>query len=247
MINLRTSQQRYREHAQQERLRAIFERRMSILLAREFRRLATYDGPLDTNISVHRSNLTRILRLVYSQVFDNFGKRVFQALRNGKDEGDDIDSILSNARNSYIADNVGRKVTQISDTSREKIQAIIDEGEQNDLSSGEIADLIQAALSEDIGDRRAMTIARTEVHGASQDSQFEAAQATGLNVVKRWVAVEDKRTREDHVDADGQVVNMDEYFQVGDDELMYAGDPSGSPEQVINCRCITVYEESDGI
>ena len=30
---------------------------------------------------------------------------------------------------------------------------------------------------------------------------------------------------------------MDEKFQVGDDVLAYPGDPSGSPEEVINCRC----------
>ncbi len=221
---------------------------MSILLAREFRRLAEFRGSLDTNISVHRSNLTRILRLVYGQVFDAFGKRALLAIKEGRKANDDLpnaDDLLASARNSYLTRYVADKVDGISATSKEKIQAIIDNGEENDLSASEIADAIQEGLSEDIGDRRAMTIARTEVHGASQDSQFEVAQSTGLNLVKRWVAVEDQRTRPDHVDADGQVQNMEDPFEVGDDELMYAGDPLGSAEQVINCRCITVYEEDN--
>lgn len=225
----------------QERLRSIFERRMSILLAREFRRLS--QNP--QSISVHKTNLARIFRMIYGQVFDTFGKRTLLNIRQGRKADDSSDDIVTTARESYIRRNVARKVTGISDVSQAKIKTIIDKGETDDLSSSEIADLIQEGIGEDIGDRRAMTIARTEVHGASQDSQFEIAQDTGLNLVKRWVAVEDSRTREDHVDADGQVVNMEDTFTVGDDELMYAGDPDGSPEQVINCRCITVYEESN--
>lgn len=238
MINLRTPALRYREHSRQERLRTVFERRMSIMLAREFRRLSRDPSSIVT----HERVLARIFTIIYTQVFDNFGKQLFQALR--KIKADEETDAINAARVRFLKANVGEKVSEVSNTSREKIKRIIADAEERDLPSSEIADLLEESIGGDIGDRRAMTIARTEVHSASQDSQFEAAQATGLNLRKRWVATEDSRTREDHLQADGQVIDMEESFEVGDDELLYAGDPDGSPEQIINCRCITVYEEA---
>lgn len=55
----------------------------------------------------------------------------------------------------------------------------------------------------------------------------------------------DDRTRADHVDADGQEVDISDPFQVGDDELMYPGDPDGSAEQICNCRCSCTYSAPD--
>jgi hypothetical protein len=33
-------------------------------------------------------------------------------------------------------------------------------------------------------------------------------------------------------------------FDVGPDQLMYPGDPTGLPENVINCRCEMKFEEA---
>ncbi len=51
----------------------------------------------------------------------------------------------------------------------------------------------------------------------------------------------DSKTREDHAEADGQEVGMDEPFDVGGEQLMYPGDPAGSAGNVINCRCTVIY------
>jgi uncharacterized protein with gpF-like domain len=42
---------------------------------------------------------------------------------------------------------------------------------------------------------------------------------------------------DDHLAADGQVQDIDEPFDVGGEQLMYPGDPAGSPGNTINCRC----------
>jgi len=55
--------------------------------------------------------------------------------------------------------------------------------------------------------------------------------------VVTWNAVGDDRTRPDHMDATGQEVAPGEPFTVGGELLMYPGDPNGSDEQTINCRC----------
>ena len=58
---------------------------------------------------------------------------------------------------------------------------------------------------------------------------------------REWVAAQGERTREDHSAANGQIVSMNQPFIVGGEELMYPGDPNGSAENVINCRCIVAY------
>ena len=54
---------------------------------------------------------------------------------------------------------------------------------------------------------------------------------------KIWISTADERTRPTHVDAHGQRVPLDATFSVGSDELEYPCDPSGSPEEIANCRC----------
>jgi uncharacterized protein with gpF-like domain len=58
---------------------------------------------------------------------------------------------------------------------------------------------------------------------------------------KEWIASGGERTRENHLLASGQTVSIDEPFVVGGDYLMQPGDPSGSAEEIINCRCAVGY------
>lgn len=86
---------------------------------------------------------------------------------------------------------------------------------------------------------RSEMIARTETIRASNAGTTE--QFKEWNVRQHeWLSTKDDRTRPDHVEADKQVVNVGEPFSVGGEELEYPGDPSGSPENTINCRCTTI-------
>jgi hypothetical protein len=94
----------------------------------------------------------------------------------------------------------------------------------------------------DIGYYNAKRIVRTEGHRVRENgtqNSYEQAESKGLNITKVWLAAVDERTRESHAQADGQEVNIDEAFIVDGEELMHPGDPSGSAENVINCRCTT--------
>ena len=89
---------------------------------------------------------------------------------------------------------------------------------------------------------RAEAIVRTEMtsiaQGAADDTIRDfATTIDGLQ--KQWIAVIDDRTRPSHIEADQQIVDVDDTFSVGDDELDYPGDPDGSPEETINCRCVS--------
>jgi uncharacterized protein with gpF-like domain len=58
---------------------------------------------------------------------------------------------------------------------------------------------------------------------------------------REWIAASGERTRSSHNAADGQTVGMDEPFIIGGESLDYPGDPSGSADNVINCRCAVGY------
>lgn len=64
------------------------------------------------------------------------------------------------------------------------------------------------------------------------------------NGQKSWVSMEDDKVRPTHQQADADYANnpipSNQPFIVGGSEMMYPGDPSGPPGEVINCRCILV-------
>ncbi len=84
---------------------------------------------------------------------------------------------------------------------------------------------------------RATTIARTEIVSAANAGATMAGKQAGMEK-KRWIATLDEHTRDDHEAADGQVVGINETFNVGGVSLRYPGDPEATdPSQTINCRC----------
>lgn len=83
---------------------------------------------------------------------------------------------------------------------------------------------------------RSVRIARTEVVGANNAGGYLCREANGIPK-KEWITALDDLTREDHADADGQVRSNNAPYDVGGEKLMFPGDPDGSPEQIINCRC----------
>lgn len=90
------------------------------------------------------------------------------------------------------------------------------------------------------GLNNAMRIARTESHRVKNQAAYDAAndsQKAGADVLKQWDASMDGATRPSHRAVDGEIRELDEKFSNG---LRYAGDPSGSAAEVINCRCATL-------
>jgi SPP1 gp7 family putative phage head morphogenesis protein len=119
-------------------------------------------------------------------------------------------------------------------------------GTQRGESVDDLAGRVRGAF--DSSAYRARTIARTEVvsatNGASDDAAH-VAHANGVPMRKQWLATRDSRTRPTHVAADGQTVAMDQEFSVGSSTLRYPGDPNGAAEEVVNCRCTTLYVPLD--
>ncbi len=139
-----------------------------------------------------------------------------------------------------------QRIVGIDDTTREALRAELLEG----LGAGEgipqLADRVSKVFADAKG-RRAETIARTETNSAASLGQQAAWEQSGVVKGKEWIAALDERTREAHRQADGQQVPLDSRFVVGGEQLEYPGDPNGSAENVINCRCtvapITLSQE----
>jgi hypothetical protein len=91
---------------------------------------------------------------------------------------------------------------------------------------------------------RAETIVRTEmtrIHNLAHNTTQQQAGNIIPGLLKRWIATADRRTRPTHRNAHRRYfkdpIPVSEPFRVGNSLLMYPGDPAGSPQETINCRC----------
>jgi uncharacterized protein with gpF-like domain len=244
------------EQRRQARLLAIMERRFRRLLAAEIRRatlamLAQYEatGAAPRLPEDHERRIEDIYRQMAEVGIETFGERI---VSQGKHAGLILErkSFVEFFRRlalQYIGlEMIRRRITSVTETTRQQIVNQITAGQ----NAGEGIAAIAKRISDNVGiisRQRGALIARTETHGAANYGADGAARATGLKLRKEWVAAEDERTRVEHAEADGQIVDMDQAFEVGGEMLMYPGDPAGSAGNVINCRCAISHVVDDGI
>ena len=91
---------------------------------------------------------------------------------------------------------------------------------------------------------RAARTAVTEAENAGRQAAADELEKKGVIIGKRWIATHDSRTRDEHLEADGQIVENNKPFVVGGEELMFPGDKSlgASGWNLYNCRCTRVSE-----
>lgn len=109
-------------------------------------------------------------------------------------------------------------------------------------------DMVLSTTESERWPNRATVIARTEAIGALNAGRAESFRALAEEepdeeLERIWLATDDSRTRDTHQAADGQRVALGQPFQVGGFELMFPGDPSGPPQEVIQCRCTMLLVE----
>lgn len=92
---------------------------------------------------------------------------------------------------------------------------------------------------------RTALIARSMVMSAMNFGAYSVYRFAGIPY-KSWNSLLDGLERTTHNVAHGQLVKLGTYFTVGGAQLMYPGDPSGPPEEVINCRCFILPEFREG-
>jgi SPP1 gp7 family putative phage head morphogenesis protein len=135
-------------------------------------------------------------------------------------------------------------VTEINNTTntllKEALRKTLEESVKAGLTEAEtVKALIDSAESVNVHNlKRARTIARTEVHGAFSESRHEAVKDLEPKT-KTWLSdIYGDKTRDSHKALNGKTIKYNERFPNG---LLYPLDSSGSPEEVINCRCVLTY------
>jgi HK97 family phage portal protein len=119
-----------------------------------------------------------------------------------------------------------------------RIQGTLQSGLTDGDSMSQLANRVRAEFTE-ISKGRANTIASTETAAAYGTARDVAMKEAGVQW-KEWLTSGNENVRESHRAAEGQTVRLDEPFNIGGASLMFPGDPSGPPEEVINCHCVQI-------
>lgn len=122
--------------------------------------------------------------------------------------------------------------------SKNKLQNALLQGILQGDSIDKIADRFETVTG--MSRNTAIRNARTAVTGArskGKQDRYKDLADKGCIISKVWLATDDDRTREEHMEADGQEVDYNEPFEVGGEELMYPADHAGSGWNIYNCRC----------
>jgi hypothetical protein len=254
MSDLFTATNRARRRAEwlrQDRQRLAVERRLQAALVREFRRFSrvaarTWYDVTEWGLAVrkHEQRVYKILRGHVSGMAHDAVRSAEEAPKCwgrpliSRKQGTFLDRFLAIYDNYII-----RSAKSIADTTKKIVERVVGLG----LEEGEAPTVIARNIRTEVpnlGIARARAIARTETHSAQQAATRSFANEVDeeFPLVKVWVSTEDDRTRPTHAEANGQQQPLDQPFQVGDALLQFPGDPSGPPEEVINCRCVSTYE-----
>lgn len=172
------------------------------------------------------------MRAVGAQAISTAGQELFNEV--GKD---DVFSMPMPKVQEFLR---GRenKLSGIPTEVFDRIRKGLEEGIQNGETTDELAKRIRTDFN-DIGRGRAQVIAMTETSAAYGAARQDAMEQAGIQF-KKWLTSGLPNVRPAHRAANGQVVGINESFEVGGEELDHPGDPSGAPENVINCHCVSI-------
>jgi HK97 family phage portal protein len=169
-------------------------------------------------------------------VWDEGGVAAADGLGVSWDHYDPAVTAAMQARRDVLAGQVTDTTQHVLDY--QLLQAGVEGGESID----ELADRIKVVFT-DLATWRAKTIARTETVGGFNAASHEVARASGVSASRTWVSTDDSRTRPTHVDLDGEtILGFDAPYSNG---CLHPGDPSGRPEETINCRCVEEFNVED--
>lgn len=161
------------------------------------------------------------------------------------------DAWLARLRNLYTGSEVGKRVTSVTKTIKDKIRNSLTESSQQFVSISKTITKLKRDVGGVFARQRAELIARTEVtyvnNLAAEQSAKETAQSVGIDLVKVWIRTLDDRTRDSHWNAPTKPIKAEEKFKIGPKKKLMdkPGDPAGGLAEIINCRCVVSYMPAD--
>lgn len=240
-----------------------YTRRFLSVLAKQYREAATaYPSPYTVNPDDYRPALTQLYTTVLPQeakvAWDMFVKPL---AGDRKDFFDDLMAILGinvpegefirlwrDISREWLSVNILTKIASISQTTQRAIAKVVERAINEGSSIQEISREIRQQSRGEINRNRAVLIARTETISAMGKGRRLSMFTSNLLWNHKWVDSPDDRTRMSHraiaqedwrpLDQPYWLVNKTGSLEA----LEYPGDPNGSQENVILCRCAEVFE-----
>lgn len=194
---------------------------------RTYRRKDLFGEAFDMSleITIAKTSILPLLR----QFLEESGQNAMELL------GSSSTFVLASEIGSWLDERAETFAKQINDTTFEKLKRQFEESLAEGENRKQLIERIQNTY-DGYTEGRATTIARTEVHNATQRGTFAGYQQAGVPI-KIWVTVGDLNVRDAHqIDGQERPINMP--FDLNDgSKLMYPGDLSGDPSVTVNCRC----------
>ncbi|MEG1870966.1 MAG: phage minor head protein [Peptostreptococcaceae bacterium] len=168
-----------------------------------------------------------ILNLVKKEVLEKIGQTSVSI---------SFDLLNENAL-KFLEDKKIKFAIKVADTTHKAIINELSEGFKKGEGIPELSNRIKDMPEFDI--KRATVVSRTEIISSSNAGTLQGYKESGVVIGKEWSSTKDNRTRDHHVDAEGQRVALDTPFNVDGDLLDYPGDNSydAKASNVIQCRC----------
>ncbi len=138
---------------------------------------------------------------------------------------------------AWIVKHAAESVKSILATNLEDVRAVILAGVNENLTVPQISKRLRDFYS-DRSSMKAMRVARTEVTQSAGFAQHESAAQGGVMHKHQWLSSRDDRVRDSHIALDGEEKMLNEPYSNG---LMFPGDPSGDPAEIIQCRCVEMF------
>lgn len=199
----------------------------------------------DTSVFFKESEIVTQYENIYETIgidFATWYAKIYPKLQTKSFKIDEYKTIWI-AAFRYIGNQIGKQwASTVSNTAQATIIATtkryLANPEFNTLGEKEKSKILRKKFTS-LADYQARRVVRTEGTFAANYASQQAALDVfaGQDLVKRWYATFDDRTRDAHLEAHGQTVPAKNKFKVGGEELNLPGDPSSSAANRINCRC----------
>jgi len=240
-----------------------YARRFLSVLAKQYREAAeVYPSPYTVNPDDYRPILIQLYTTVLPQeakvAWDMYVKPL---AGDRKDFFDDLMSIIGvnvpegefirlwrDVSREWLTVNILTKINNIAQTTQRAIAKVVETAINEGSSIEQISRAIRQQSQGEVNRHRSVVIARTETISAMNKGRRLSMHTSNLLWNKKWIDTPDERTRLSHrAIAQEDYRPLDQpYWLVNKsgslEEMDYPGDPKGSAENVIQCRCTETYE-----
>ena len=219
---------------------------------------------------VDHASLERIYRNLYTTLTIDEGKLAWEETEGGtkgldpmegrKDIIDTLASVLGTEGNpinlwrqllgEWITVRIAGRITEVTTTTMRRVAKLIEQAIAEGLGAMETARLLRQ--DQKFNRNRSLAIARTETITAMNQGKYLAAMSSPFVQEKRWIPVDDPKTRESHLDMlDSDWIPLEEDFVLINrngipEYAQYPCSPGLSAGEAVNCRCTSIYRAKKG-